>query len=140
MLILSAFMLAGCAAAAFSVPVTSNTDPGAALDRTWQWESTQTAGEKIAPINSEQYTIRLTGEGRLQARFDCNGGGGSYQISPGKLSFGLMFSTRMACAPDSLDIQFMRDLGNVESFYIESGKLYLRLKDDGGSMHFRPQP
>lgn len=138
MLILSALMLAGCAAA-FSVPATGTTDPGAVLDRTWQWETTQTADEKISPENPERYTIRLTGENRLQARFDCNSGGGSYQISAGKLSFGPMLSTRMACAPDSLDFQFMRDLGRVDTFYVD-GQLYLRLKGDGGNMRFRPQP
>lgn len=140
MLILSAIMLAGCATGAFSGPATGTIDPGAALDRTWQWESTQTAGEKISPENPERYTLRLTGEDRLQARFDCNSGGGSYQISAGKLSFGPMFSTRMACGTDSLDMQFMRDLERVDSFYVEAGQLYLRLKGDSGSMRFRIQP
>lgn len=140
MLILSAVMLAGCAVSAFSVPATGTTDPGAALDRTWQWQSTQTAGEKIAPKNPERYTLRMSGEGRLQASFDCNSGGGSYQISAGKLSFGPMFSTRMACGSDSLDIQFMRDLGRVDAFYVEAGQLYLRLKGEGGSMRFQLQP
>lgn len=140
MLILSAIMLAGCSTSALSVPATGTTDPGAVLDRTWQWELTQTPVETITPKTPERYTLRMSGEGRLQARFDCNGGGGSYQISAGKLSFGPMFSTRMACGTDSLDIQFMRDLGRVDSFYVEAGQLYLWLKGDNGSMRFRLQP
>jgi heat shock protein HslJ len=140
MVLLSTVILAGCAASALSVPADGATDPGAVLDRTWQWKSTQTSAEKIVPKTPERYTIRLTGEGRLQARFDCNSGGGSYQISTGKLSFGPMLSTRMACSPDSLDTQFMRDLGSVDSFSVEGAQLSLRLKGDGGSMHFRPQP
>jgi heat shock protein HslJ len=133
-------MVSGCATGVFSVPATGTTDPGALLERIWQWEWTQTPGEKIAPTNPERYTLRLTGGDRLQARFDCNSGGSSYQISAGKLSFGPMFSTRMACAPESLDIQFMRDLGSVDSFYVEAGQLDLRLKGDGGRMRFRLQP
>lgn len=140
MALLSVIMLTGCAASALSVPATGAADPGAVLDRTWQWESTQTSTEKIVPKTPERYTIRLTDEGRLQARFDCNSGGGSYQMSVGKLSFGPMLSTRMACDQDSLDFQFMRDLGSVDSFYVEGGQLSFRLKGDGGSMHFRPQP
>jgi len=140
MLILSAIMLAGCAAAALSVPATGTVDPGAVLERTWQWESTQTVVEKISPKDPSRYTIRLKGEDRLQARFDCNSGGGSYQISAGKLSFGPMFATRMACAPESLDMQFMRDLGRVDSFYVEGDRLYLQLNENGGRMRFRQQP
>jgi len=129
---------AGCATSTLPGPAA----PDAAadlLDRTWQWESTVTPAEKTAPLNPERYTLRLSGNGRLQARFDCNSGGGSYQIAAGSLSFGPLFSTRMACGPDSLDTVFMQDLGRADSFFVEGGQLYLRLKSDG-AMRFRPAP
>jgi len=115
-------------------------DPESVLNKTWQWESTVTPVEKITTPNPERYTILLAPDGKVRARFDCNRGGGDYQISEGKLSFGPLMSTRMACPPDSLDAPFMRDLQRVASFFVESGNLYLELPYDSGTMKFRPAP
>jgi heat shock protein HslJ len=117
-----------------------STDPELVLNKTWQWESTITPAKKINVPNPERYTILLTDEGRIQARFDCNRGGGSYELSAGKLSFGPLTSTRMACPEDSLDNLFMRDLQGVVSFFIEDGHLYLELPHHSGMMKFRSVP
>ena len=117
-----------------------STDPQSVLDKTWQWESTITPVEKIAVPNPERYTILLKADGRAQARFDCNRGGGDYQISAGKLSFGPLMSTRMACPPGTLDAAFMKDLQRVSSFFVLNGTLYLELPYDSGTMRFRPAP
>ena len=117
-----------------------STDPQSVLDKTWQWESTFTPVEKIAVPNPERYTILLKADGRAQIQFDCNRGGGDYQISVGKLSFGPLMSTRMACPPDTQDTAFMRDLQRVASFFVENGNLYLELPYDSGTMRFRPAP
>ena len=118
---------------------TRSTAPQSVLNKTWQWESTITQVEKIAVSNPERYTIRLTEEGTLQARFDCNRGGGEFKISTGKLSFGPLISTRMACPEDSLDGPFVRDLQRVTSFFVQDGFLYLELPYDSGTMKFRPE-
>jgi len=115
-------------------------DPQSVLNKTWQWESTITPVEKIAVSNPERYTILLKADGKAQVRFDCNRGGGNYQISEGKLSFGPLMSTRMACPPDSLDGPFMRDLQRAASFFLQDGNLYLELPYDSGTMRFRPAP
>jgi len=117
-----------------------STDPQAVVGRTWQWEGTITPVEKITVPHPENYTIRLADAGRVEARFDCNRGGGSYEISPGKLAFGPLMSTRMACPPETLDAPFMRDLGRVSSFFVDEGKLYLELPLDSGTMRFRQAP
>ena len=116
-----------------------STAPQAVLKKTWQWVSTITPVEKIAVPTPERYTIMLTEGGRLQARFDCNRGGGEYKISLGKLSFGPLMSTRMACPEDSLDAPFMRDLQRVTSFFTQDGLLYLELPYDSGTMKFCPE-
>ena len=118
---------------------THSTDPQSVLNKTWQWVSTITPVEKIAVPTPERYTIMLTEGGRLQARFDCNRGGGEYKISLGKLSFGPLMSTRMACPEDSLDAPFMRDLQRVTSFFTQDGLLYLELPYDSGTMKFCPE-
>jgi heat shock protein HslJ len=132
-------MIAACAASSSSIQTAPRTDPQTILGKTWQWESTMTPVKKITVPDPVRYTIILTDNGKLQARFDCNRGGGEFKISPGKLSFGPLFSTRMACPPDTLDSLFMRDLQRVVSFFVDNGALYLELPYDSGTMKFRPE-
>ena len=137
--LLAGLAVAGCAAASSSIQPVRSTDPQKILGTTWQWESTITPVEKITVPAPERYTIFLQADGKAQMRFDCNRGGGGFNISPGKLSFGPLMSTRMACAPDSLDSAFMRDLQRVASFFVDNGTLYLELPYDSGTMKFRPE-
>ena len=131
-------LMIACAAKASSGQDARSIDPQTILNKTWQWESTITPVEKIKVPNPERYTILLTRQGKVQARFDCNHGGGDYKISEGKLSFGPLISTRMACPTDTLDAPFMRDLQRVVSFFIENGSLFLELPFESGTMKFRP--
>ena len=137
--LLAGLAVAGCAAASSSIQPVRSTDPQKILGTTWQWESTITPVEKITVPAPERYTIFLQADGKAQMRFDCNRGGGGFNISPGKLSFGPLMSTRMACAPDSLDSAFIRDLQRVASFFVDNGTLYLELPYDSGTMKFRPE-
>lgn len=130
----------GCVAGGRPGPVSHTREPGVVLNRTWQWVSTITPVEKVTVPDPARYTIRLTDGGKVQARFDCNGGGGTYVISEGRLSFGPLLSTRMACPADSLDGPFMRDLQRVASFFVQDGDLYLELPLDSGTMRFRTAP
>ncbi len=133
-------LLMSACAASQSAPGAYKTNSRIILEKTWQWESTLSFVEKIAVPNPERYTILLTADGKAKIRFDCNRGGGDYKISDGKLSFGPLLSTRMACPPGSLDGPFIRDLQRVASFFIENGNLYLELPFDSGTMKFRSVP
>jgi heat shock protein HslJ len=139
-LAVSGMIIAGCATGGQSGKAGPGTDPQSVLNKTWQWESTITPVERIAVPTPERYTIFLKADGKAQIRFDCNRGGGEVKISPGKLSFGPLMSTRMACPPDTLDGPFMRDLQRVASFFVQDGLLYLELPYDSGTMKFRPDP
>lgn len=132
-------LLAGCATGASPARQAHDDDPQAILNHTWQWEATTTPVDTIAVSAPERYTLRLGADGRAQIRFDCNRGGGAYEIAPGRLSFGPLMSTRMACPPDSQDSVFMRDLQRVVSFFASDGRLYLELSYDSGTMRFRPE-
>jgi heat shock protein HslJ len=129
-------MLVSCATINNNTQV--NYSPEAVINRTWQWFTTITPVEKLEVMQPERYTIFLSVDGKLQAKFDCNRGGGNYQISEGILSFGPLFSTRMACPPESQDARFMKDLQRVKSFFIKNNILYLELPYDSGTMQFRP--
>jgi heat shock protein HslJ len=133
-------VIVGCAATS-GLPDenTPSTDPQSVLNKTWQWVSTITPVEKMVVTNPERYTIILANNGTLQAQIDCNRGGGEFKISPGKLSFGPLMSTRMACPEDTLDGPFIRDLQRVTSFFVQDGMLYLELPYDSGTMKFRPE-
>jgi heat shock protein HslJ len=140
LIVLFSVFIAGCGVSGRSGSAERDMDPASILNKTWQWVETTAPDETIIVSNPDRYTFFLTEAGEVQAQFDCNKGGGSYEISEGKLSFGPMMSTRMACPEDSLDMPFMRDLDKVASFSIEDGDLYLELDADGGTMHFRPAP
>ncbi len=131
-------LLAGCATEASPPRQAYDNDPQAILERTWQWEATTTPVAKISVDAPERFTLRLGGDGRAQIRFDCNMGGGGFEIAPGRLTFGPLISTRMACPPGSLDGIFMRDLERVASFFVKEDRLYLELPYDSGTMQFRP--
>lgn len=135
-IVLLGMLLASCMSSP-PVEVERSMDPQLVLNEVWQWESTTTPVERIDVANPERYTILLKNNDKIQARFDCNRGGGSYEISAGKLSFGPLMSTRMTCPEDSLDGPFMRDLQQVASFFIDKGHLYLELPYDSGTMKFR---
>lgn len=131
-------VLTGCAADSTHHRDTHRIDPQAILSKTWQWESTTSPIEKITVPEPENFTILLGVDGRAQIRFDCNRGGGEFEIAPGKLSFGPLLSTRMGCPPESLDSVFTRDLQRVASFFVSQGRLYLELPCDSGTMQFSP--
>ena len=112
----SFILILGYVAACSSIiPATNNrsSDPQAVLNKTWQWVSTVTPVETIAVAAPERYTILLSDTGRLQVQFDCNSGGGNYEITPGQLSFGPLLATSMACPDDTLDYRFAQDLQRV---------------------------
>lgn len=132
---LTCILLYGCGLGRLEIEKTSSTDVSSVSNRTWLWESTSDATERVVTKSPERYSLYLTDKGRAHIRFDCNRGGGQVDISPGRLSFGPLISTRMACSKGSLDIRFSRDLKRVVSFYTQGDSLYLGLTG-GGMMIF----
>jgi len=129
----------------------NHSDTGAATDssaadnaadrikgRRWQWVRTITPVENIEASDSSRYTVLFGNDGQVQAQFDCNSGGGSYEMSEYQISFGVLRSTRMACPEDSQDAVFMKHLGRVTSWFAKDGMLYLEMPMDSGTMHFEP--
>ncbi len=135
--ILTSMVMAGCATRSTSPGEGRSMDPQAVLGKLWQWETTTTPLEKIEVTAPENYTLLLEPDGRARLRIDCNTGSGSFEIDAGKLTFGPIMSTRMACPPGSLDGVFTRDLPRVVSFFLNDGRLYLELPYDSGTMQFR---
>ena len=137
LLIMVVIVWAGCTTVTPPVQNDKSTTSQSVLNKTWQWVSTITPAEKIEASNPERYTILLSAEGKLKAQFDCNSGGGDYEISDRKLSFGPLISTRMACPEGTQDYLFMKDLQRVQAFFLQGEELFLVLPMDSGTMRFR---
>jgi heat shock protein HslJ len=120
-------------------PPAKNAEPSTEpLGVVWEWVSTLTPVERIEVKNPERYTLRLQADGAAVFQFDCNRGGGRYEISENQITFGPLMSTRMACPPDSQDAVFMDQLSRITSYFVRDGKLFLEMPLDSGTMRFRP--
>jgi len=129
----------GCAHQESPMKTGSWTDPDAVTGTTWQWLAKTGKREVLDVAQPERYTLALQPDGRVQAQFDCNRGNGAYEISDGKLEFGPIATTQMACLPGSLDTAYAQALLQVERFRVENGELILGLSE-GSSMRFRAAP
>jgi heat shock protein HslJ len=135
-ILLSLIMLNGCNAIK-STPTEHNRNLADIQNIQWEWVKTVTQVKTVTANQPERYTLKLLDDGKVQARFDCNRGGGHYTASEGKLSFDQLFSTRMACMPDSQDATYMNNLNLITSFFIDGETLYLEMPIDSGTMKFR---
>lgn len=119
-------------------PRTSPQDEAAALiGGVWKWELTQANGGSTTAVNQpERYTLEFLPDGKVRVTADCNTGQGTYTAQGGKLSFGSIGMTKMACPSGSQDSLFLATLGKVVSYRLEVGALYLALADSAGFMRF----
>jgi heat shock protein HslJ len=145
---LSAFVLlltaAGCGGVteqAGTEAADSATDASATIELIgtgWEWVATVTPVERIEAADPTRYTLTLGEDGQASAQFDCNGGRGSYTLDGNRISFGAFATTRMGCPEDSQDSVFARQLGEITSYFIDDGQLFLEMPFDSGTMRFRP--
>ena len=104
---------------------------------TWKWQGTVLHDEsRIEPEDSAQYTLEFKENGSLAVQVDCNRGAGSYHASDGNLNLDIKLLTKVACAPESLDREYLKDLNSVGDYAIEDGALVLKLRLDAGVMRF----
>lgn len=121
--------------------VVNNENPLAVDGLTWLWKETQYSNDEIVtPSDSTQFEAQFTNDGQFSSSTDCNTVGGSYILDNNNLSFGNLFSTKMACMNETKEMEYSNMLAEVTSYMIDgSGNLVLMLKYDTGSMIFMPQ-
>lgn len=96
-------------------------------------------GTTLTPDDRAKYTIDFAAGGQLTARIDCNRGSGTWKSSgPNQIQFGPLGLTRAMCPPGSLHDQIVRQWGNVRSFVMKDGHLFVSLMADGGIYEFEP--
>ena len=75
----------------------------------------------------------------LTARIDCNSGRRTWKSAgPSEIAFGPLALTRKQCAPGSMHDQIVKQWGNIRSYVIRDGHLFLALLADGGIYEFAP--
>lgn len=93
----------------------------------------------LIPDDRSKYVITFDAAGQLTARIDCNRGRGTWKSDgPSQLQFGPMALTRAMCPPGSLHDQIVKQWGNIRSYVIRDGHLFLALMADGGIYEFEP--
>lgn len=96
-------------------------------------------GKTLVPDDRTRYTIEFGPGDQLAARIDCNRGRGSWKSAgPSQLRFGPLALTRAACPPASMHDQIVKQWGNIRSYVIKDGHLFLSLMADGGIYEFEP--
>jgi uncharacterized lipoprotein YbaY len=96
-------------------------------------------GTPLTPDDRAKYTIDFDSGGRLAARIDCNRGRGTWKSSgSNQMAFGPLALTRAKCPAGSLHDQIVKQWGNVRSYVIRNGHLFLALMADGGIYEFEP--
>jgi para-nitrobenzyl esterase len=98
-------------------------------------------GTTLTPDDRSKYTIAFAPASSLTTRLDCNRGRGSWKSSAAnQLQLGPLALTRAQCPPGSLHDQIVKQWGNVRSYVVKNGHLFLSLMADGGIYEFEPTP
>lgn len=140
MTLLAGMLLAACSTAGTPEPVSpQEVSAGEIVNITWQWVElieNDPAGQSLV-ADPENYTLTFLDDGTVRVKADCNSGSGGYTVDGNKIEFSPMALTMALCPPGSLHDQFLRLLGQVDTFGSLDGKLVFVLKDGAGEMRFQ---
>ncbi len=107
------------------------------IDTLWRWQQTLYNNDtRSLPPSSDNYTLKLLPDGKVNIRADCNLGGGVYTLRGNEISIKITHTTRAACPPESLEQNYIRDLNATARYRMEGDFLYIDLKNDTGTMKF----
>lgn len=94
-----------------------------------------TAGGGAVPLAGTSWQLVVA------VRLDCNRGRGPWKSSgPNQLELGPLALTRAFCGQASLHDQIVKQWGNIRSYVVRDGHLFLSLMADGGIYEFEPSP
>jgi heat shock protein HslJ len=109
-----------------------------------EFRSMDDAQGTIRPSDRSLYTLRLSGDGTVAMRLDCNRATGTWSAEPsgdgtsGRFEFGPLAATRALCPPPGMDENILKQAGYVRSYLLKDGRLYLSLMADGGIYAWEP--
>ena len=109
-----------------------------------EFQSMDDAVGTVRPDDPSKYTMRLSGDGTVALRLNCNRASGTWSAEPsadrtsGRFEFGPLAGTRAHCPPPSMDEQVSSQAQYVRSYLLKDGRLYLSLMADGGIYVWEP--
>jgi heat shock protein HslJ len=111
------------------------------VGRSWQLVKFHGGDDKtLVPADRSKYTVAFAKEG-VSVRIDCNRGHSMWKSTgPNQLEFGPMALTRAMCPPAEVSNRLTKDWGNVRSYVLKDGHLFLSLIADAGIYEFEPLP
>lgn len=104
----------------------------------WLWRQTQTPVSIIAAQGDRAHVLHFVAAESVQVLADCNRGAGRYTLNDKQLSIGPIAVTRKLCAPGSQDNVWLQQLGGVRMAFVQSGRLYLDMLADSGTLELLP--
>lgn len=164
-LLLTHAVLAGCrgagetAGSLSGVEVSANASEGSATQASttvtanplsgtdWRLVDFQSMDDTIGTVRPDDpslYTMRLSGDGTLSMRLNCNHATGTWSAEPssdgssGHFRFGPLAATRASCPPPSMDESMVAQAEFIRSYVLKDGRLYLSLMADGGIYAWEP--
>ena len=96
----------------------------------------RTNGQTVVVDEPDKYTLELLPNNQVRIRADCNRGFGSYTMTGRKISFNKTAYTRAACPPSSLFDVYTRNLGEANSYVVESDNLHITYGSNAGILKF----
>jgi heat shock protein HslJ len=108
----------------------------------WQLVKFQGPDERTVTVEDKsKYTIKFGSDGRVVARVDCNRASSTWRVTAkGELKFGSWSRTTAKCGPGSLHDEIVTEGGDVQSFTIKDGHLFLSGMQGGGYYELEPIP
>ncbi len=92
----------------------------------------------FAPDDPSRATLTVHSDGTVSAHLDCNQMGGTYKRDGASIAIKLTHGTRAMCSPDSLDMEFQREISEVRHMVFTGGALHFDLAGHRGTMSFNP--
>ena len=124
-------------------PSNAATDPQRLMIPRWFLNDLTLDGQSVEiPADQQSITIQFTQDGNANGKGGCNQFSGSFTASPdGKLSFGPLMATEMACKNMmAQESAYFSALDKVSQFHVEGGQLTLSSADGKTSLVYRMPP
>ena len=137
---LSFAVIAIAAACASRGPAPAGNDAPTLEGTSWQLVRFQGGDDTVlTPDDRSKYTIAFGRDGMVAVRLDCNRGRGPWRSpGPNQLELGALALTRAFCGPQSMHDQILKQWGNIRSYVVKDGHLFLALMADGGIYELEP--
>jgi heat shock protein HslJ len=112
------------------------TGPSDVVGITWRLQSLQRVGTVAVSPPAGEFFLRFADDGRLDVRADCNGCGGTYSMTIGRVSVSPLACTRAFCPSSPFDTEYVR-LAEAATTVERDGEALI-LRSSVGMLRFVP--